>query len=369
MASIDDLKPDQRAALQLLLKQGRTYDEIAQMLRIEPRAVRERARAALDALGPEDAGDLKLDDQDEIADFLLGQQSASKRASTRELLERSAPGRAWARVVAGELRPLAGDNLPEIPAEAAEVDEAFGALQARSDHRERVQKSSKVGGAILLTGLAILVAGALALALGIFGADDADDGAGNARTATTATTAGNPEVEAQINLRAQGGGDQAGVAQIARQSGRRAVALVAQGLPAARENPPRFYAIWLYTSPSKARFLGFPDPQPAQNGRIETGFALPGNAGEFEELVVTRETQQEPRRPGTIVLRGPLEGSPQAAQSGQGAPEGQAAPGARPRPGARPLPRGRPRRKGRPRPRARPRPAAEPPTSTRRRRA
>src|SRR3712207_2880025 len=169
MASIDDLKPDQRAALQLLLKQGRSYDEIAQLLKIEPRAVRERARAALDTLGPEDAGELDLDDQDDIADFLLGQQSASKRAQTRELLERSAAGRAWARVVAGELRPLAGDNLPEIPAEAAEVDEAFGALQARTEHRERTQKSSRVGGVILLAGLGVLVAGVLALALGGFG--------------------------------------------------------------------------------------------------------------------------------------------------------------------------------------------------------
>ena len=320
MARIDDLKPDQRAALQLLLKQGRSYDEIAQLLKIEPRAVRERARAALDALGPEDVDDLDLDDQDEIADFLLGQQSASRRATTRELLERSAPGRAWARVVAGELRAGGqgfGDNLPEIPAEAAEVDEAFGALQARSEHRERVEKSSKVGGAILLTGLAILVAGALALALGLFDGDDEDDGGGTNAAATTtattgtgtgtATTGAQPQIEAQINLRPVGGGDQAGVAQIARQEGQRAVALVAQNLPPARENPPRFYAIWLYSSETKAERLGFPDPQPGEDGRIETGFQLPANAGEFTDLVVTRETEQSPERPGPIVLRGALE--------------------------------------------------------------
>ena len=95
MARIDDLPADQRAALQLLLKQGRSYDEIAQLLRIDESAVRERARAALDALGPEDVDDLELADQDEIADYLLGQQTASQRAEVRRFLEGSAPGRAW----------------------------------------------------------------------------------------------------------------------------------------------------------------------------------------------------------------------------------------------------------------------------------
>src|SRR5688500_16132904 len=102
MSRFDDLKPDQRAALQLLLKQGRSYDEIAEMLRIEPRAVRERARAALDALGPEEVGELELEEQDDVADYLLGQQSASRRATTRALLERSPAARAWARTVSSE---------------------------------------------------------------------------------------------------------------------------------------------------------------------------------------------------------------------------------------------------------------------------
>src|SRR3954471_23850999 len=118
MSRIDELPPDQRAALQLLLRQGRSYDDIASLLRIDPSAVRERARAALDALGPEDVGELPLEDQDHIADYLLGQQSASQRAQTRRLLESSAPARAWARVVSGELRDIAPDSLPEIPAEA-----------------------------------------------------------------------------------------------------------------------------------------------------------------------------------------------------------------------------------------------------------
>lgn len=308
MARIDELPADQRAALQLLLKQGRTYDEIAQLLRIEPSAVRERARTALDTLGPEDVEDLDLDDQDDIADYLLGQQSASQRAHTRELLERSAPGRAWARVVAGELRPLAADNLPEIPSEATEVHEAFGALQARTEHRERVEKSSKLGGALLLGGIAIaLLLGILALT-GAFSGNDKSGSSEAARTTATTptTTSTQPQVEAQVNLTSPSGNTKtAGVAQVARQGKQRAVALVGQGLPEATKN--RFYAIWLYTSPTKAKFLGFPNPQPKKNGRLETGFGLPAEASQYDSLIVTRETQEQPKQPGTIVLRGKLD--------------------------------------------------------------
>ena len=309
MAPLDDLPADQRAALQLLLKQGRSYDDIAQMLRIEPSAVRERARTALDTLGPDDVDGISLAEQDQVADYLLGPQSASQRAETRRFLEGSAPGRAWARVVAGELREVGGDNLPEIPAEAAEVDEAFGALSARKEHRERTERSSKVGGAVLLVGLALaLLLGILALT-GAFDGGGDDDGGGRAETTTAATTGtgGSPEVEAQVNLQPPEGGNSeaAGVAQIARQGGQRAVALVAQGLPAANRN--RFYAIWLTRGEGDPQFLGFPNPQPTQNGRLETGFGLPENASQFEQLVVTRETQEQPRRPGTIVLRGALD--------------------------------------------------------------
>src|SRR5206468_3279744 len=80
-------------------------------------------------LGPRDGAQLAPQRRAEVADYLLAQQSASERAATREFLEGSAAGRAWARVVAGELRPLAGDALPAVPAEGAEVEEAFDAPQ------------------------------------------------------------------------------------------------------------------------------------------------------------------------------------------------------------------------------------------------
>src|SRR5881227_2337773 len=206
MSGIDDLAPDQRAVLQLLLKQGKAYVELAALLRIEPDAVRERAVAALDELGPRDGVQLAPERRGEIADYLLGQQSASERQSTREFLEGSAAGRAWARVVAGELRPVAGDGLPDIPAEGTEVDEAFGALQARDVRRAEVDRKSRLGGAILILG-AVVVAVALIL---VIRGGGGDDNGGNTKSNTTptntsTTAGGQPKVDGQANLKPRSG--------------------------------------------------------------------------------------------------------------------------------------------------------------------
>jgi hypothetical protein len=83
MARFDDLPADQKAVLQLVLRQGRTYEEIAALLKISPDAVRDRALTALDALGPRDLAGLDEDRQDEVGDYLLGQQGASARAASR----------------------------------------------------------------------------------------------------------------------------------------------------------------------------------------------------------------------------------------------------------------------------------------------
>ncbi|MBA3748252.1 MAG: hypothetical protein H0W96_12290, partial [Solirubrobacterales bacterium] len=86
MATVDDLTAPQRATLQLLLKQGKSYDEIAELLKSSSSSVQARAHEAVAALGPEDP-DISADRRSEIADYLLGQQAASQRAATREYLE------------------------------------------------------------------------------------------------------------------------------------------------------------------------------------------------------------------------------------------------------------------------------------------
>src|SRR5437867_1538873 len=58
MSRLDDLPPDQRAALSLLLLQGKNYAEVARLLHIGERAVHDRAHAALAVLAPREAAQL-----------------------------------------------------------------------------------------------------------------------------------------------------------------------------------------------------------------------------------------------------------------------------------------------------------------------
>src|SRR6266516_4574540 len=53
MATFDQLAADQRAIIEIVLKQGRSYEQIGEMLDLPPARVRELAREALDELGRE----------------------------------------------------------------------------------------------------------------------------------------------------------------------------------------------------------------------------------------------------------------------------------------------------------------------------
>src|SRR5437868_3078830 len=115
MASLDTLPPDQKAVLQLVLQRSRSYGEIAQLLKLDTGAVRERAVSALESLGPGTRVDAER--RAEISDYLLGQLPEAAAARARSRIAASAGERAWARVVASELAPLASGPLPEIPLE------------------------------------------------------------------------------------------------------------------------------------------------------------------------------------------------------------------------------------------------------------
>src|SRR5881396_3080498 len=99
--SLDALAPDQRAVIQLVLQQGRSYDELAGLLGISAGAVRDRAVRGLEHLA--DAAGVDAEDRGEIADYLLGQQSGARRRATRSLLASAPAARDWAAAVAGEL--------------------------------------------------------------------------------------------------------------------------------------------------------------------------------------------------------------------------------------------------------------------------
>jgi hypothetical protein len=311
MAPFDALPADQKAVLQLVLRQGRTYDEIARLLKISPEAVRDRALSALDALGPDNLEGLEADRQDDVGDYLLGQQSASERAGTRTFLESSAPARTWARAVGGELRGAGvAAELPEIPADPQEVDEAFGALEARQRARTEQERSSRLGGVLLLGGVGIIVALALLIVFGAFsGGDDksSDSAAVTATTAADTQTTTGAQVEAQINLTRPPGasGKALGVANIVSQDGQRAIAVVGQDLA-----PSGHYVLWLRNG-DKVKFLGFfpvVQGKGKSAGRLQGLVAAPSDLTAYKEMLVTREASSTPKQPTQVVLQGSLTG-------------------------------------------------------------
>ncbi|MCP9489328.1 MAG: hypothetical protein MSC31_05570 [Solirubrobacteraceae bacterium MAG38_C4-C5] len=331
MAGIEQLPPDQRAVLQLLLKQGRSYDDLSSVLRMDAEAVRDRAHLALEALGPDT--DLSEDRLDEVADYLLGQQPASARAQTREYLAGSATGRAWARVVAGELRPVAPEgDLPEIPADGEEVEEAFDALEARRERRQDVERSSKLGGILLLAGLGVALAVVVVLLIG-GGGDDGDGDEGNGGQAPPTQAEEEPQIVAQIELLPPDGGESpVAVAQLLAADQGLSIRIVAQGLEPVDED--RVYALWLLNGEDDAQLLGFPEGQPTEEQPLLAAQdPLPPDVGEFESLVITDEPRTEvaeetPSSPGEIVLEGDLQ---QEQPPGGGGGEEPPAQGEQPR--------------------------------------
>jgi hypothetical protein len=363
MASLETLPPDQRAVLQMVLGRERKYDDIAKMLSIDRAGVRDRALDALDALGP-DTGVPDVRRQ-LITDYLLGQLPARVANQTRERLARSPSERAWARVVASELAPLASGPLPEIPSAPAEPEEAapaepeaeaappaeaeetvpaekeptaargaepVGAAAgaapataerepARAAEAQRAKpraaagapsaparRVSRLGGAILLgVGAAVVIA--VVIIFVVTGSSSKKSAPANATTPTSSTSpAGSSTATpvAQINLLSPRSKSTAGIAEVLKQGNNTAIAIVGQGLPANTKHDA--YAVWLYNSANDAQRLGFVNPGVGKNGRLETTGPLPANASHFKQLLVTIETNTNPKSPGQIILQGNLTG-------------------------------------------------------------
>jgi hypothetical protein len=318
MSRIDALPADQRSVLQLLLKQGKGYDDLSGLLSLPAGEVRSRAYDALDAIGPGSAG-LPSDRRQAIADWLLGQQGPDKASETRAFVSGSPAGRAWASAVADELRPLAGDRLPDVPvdgasesAAAAPAEPPTAAAPPAGDTPFAPAPSagprvSRRGGAILIAAvLAAIVAAVLVIVL--TGNDDENP----KRSAnTTTTTATQPTVKAQVNLTPPKGAPAQkalAIVQIVSSNGQNVVNAVAQGLPTTSKAA---YGIWAYTSPSETRLIGGFNKTDNKGHLVYQG-ALPQDVTDvtrYKEILVTRETSGNPTKPGTIYLRGPMQTS------------------------------------------------------------
>ena len=358
MASLDNLPPDQRAVLDLVLRRGRSYDDIAQLLAIDRAAVRARALAAFDGIGP-DTG-LAPESRALITDYLLGQLPDKVAEQTRDRLAESPYERAWARVLASELSSVASKPLPEIPegtararagatdakTKATPADPATGTkpdaagrpdrdrASGRRIPRPTDRPSSRRGGVIfLLVGTVVVIVVVVVLVAVLSGGKSnnqsstgnaaanaptntssssttAPAGTGTTGTATTTTTTGTtgtstvkPKVIAQVNMNPPSGGAAKGAALIVQEGTATGVIIAASGL---KPNSNNAYAVWLSNTPTDSARVGFVKQKVTSNGKLETGGALPANASHYSKLLLTLETQNAPKTPGPIVLQGTL---------------------------------------------------------------
>ncbi|HUA74145.1 MAG TPA: sigma factor-like helix-turn-helix DNA-binding protein [Solirubrobacteraceae bacterium] len=322
MSRLDDLPPDQRATLSLLLRRGKSYAEVADMLEIEERAVHDRAHAALAVLAAKEARALSAEQRAELGDYLLGQSpGVAERLAARTLLDGSEPARAWAGAVAGELRPLAGTALPEIPngsrPAAAETPPPTASEPASAPARRSPgptpssrtspsrTPSSRVGGALLLAALVagVVVAVVLLTSGGGSSSNSSSTGSSSAAETGTGTQKAQAKEDKRITLTPPNASSRSvGVAEVLSEGSQYAFYLAAQHVPPTK-GKGFFYAVWLYNSPGSYEPLSRA-PEVGANGNFQGGALLPKDAAKYHTMILTRETDPKPTKPGPIVLRG-----------------------------------------------------------------
>ena len=281
MSPLDDLPPDLRATLSLLVDRGKSYAEVADLLGIPESAVRERAHAALDAL-------------------------AGERVAT------AAPARVGA---AGD-EPAASSSLgPDGASLATRAPAPPASPRARRNGDARSTRTalpvSRRGGAIVLASIAAVIVVVVIVAVASGGSSPhkgSTPGAGSSSASThspragTSTASGkSPQVTNQITLTPPEPGSKAiGVVEILSEGSQHAFYIAAEHLPPSQGFN---YVIWLYNSPTSAEAVS-KSPNVGANGRLQGGALLPSNASHFHQILLTRETSERPTTPGPTVLSG-----------------------------------------------------------------
>ena len=315
--------------LELVLRQGRSYGELSELLAIPERDVRERADAGVRALAGEPQAGV---DSGRIADWLLGQQPDREAERTRAAVAGNPLARDWAAAAAEQLRELGG-TVPAVPEsddpaeaprteQAAETPRAAQAAAGAAAPRPRelrdraarapaggVPRSSRLGGAVLIAVLVLVVGGALYL---ILGRGDDDDPQATTPASETAATATPTATGNDIVLEGPGNSKAAGLLRlIRREDGAVQFAIAAQEVPANKGR--EVYAVWFTREGATPRRLGFAQSQVTKEGVLTTGGPQQGDEDEFprwfatyEKVLVTRETDAKAKRPGPPVLEGTL---------------------------------------------------------------
>jgi Sigma-70, region 4 len=315
MSTSDTLAPDQRAVLELVLLQGRSYGELSELLAIPERDVRARADAGLRALAGEPAAGV---DSGRIADWLLGQQPEAAAERTKNAVTRNPAANEWAARAAEHLRELGGTRIPDVATRnGAALPSKRGSSEPATGRRARTApRSSKLGGAALIAALAVVVAVGLILLFTTGGDDEPAPAAQPAPTEQPAEgTTGQTETSGNdVVLTGVGNNAQGLMRLLPNDDGSVQFAIAAQGVPPNRGR--EVYAVWFARENGDARRLGFAQTQVGEEGVLTTGGPQRGDEERFprwfatyDRVLITRETDAGGRRPGRTVLEGTLPGS------------------------------------------------------------
>jgi hypothetical protein len=206
----------------------------------------------------------------------------------------------------GAARPRPVRERAAEPAAAAPEPAAAAASSAGSALPLR---SSRLGGALLIGLLALLVAGVL-----VFFLSRNDSPEQTASATATPTPTATPQVVSETVLKGVGNKAQ-GLMRVFRreQDGKLVFALAADNVP---PNKPReVYAVWFLKQGGAPRNLGFAQTQVGKQGVFTTGGPQQGQENQFaawladyDTVVVARAGAKtaKSKRPGPIVLRGTL---------------------------------------------------------------
>lgn len=344
MITLEQLPPDQRAVLSLLLRQRKRYEEVATVLGISPEAVHDRAHAALAVLAPKQARLVDAAARELIADYLLGQQDDRQAAATKAYLAGSTPAREWARALAVELVKLAAESMPEIPGareqagsdrqrvaappQAPPAPVATGpslAAAMTGEKREAAPHApdavadaasslpiSRRGGAILLAAIVVIAAVVVAIVLSSGGGNQPGSRTGEQASSTKSGAAetgtsgsGKAKLEREAALKAaQPGGSAEGAALIASEGSKRALYLTAKGLAATEGFS---YVVWLLPTTGHPIPFGR-TPSVGAKGTLQAAEILTQDPAKLSGIEITRETNEQPSTPGTVVLKGDFVG-------------------------------------------------------------
>jgi hypothetical protein len=313
MATFDQLSDEQRAIVELVLQQGKDYDELSDMLGIPEARVRELARDALVDLAPVSARGVEQDWRGQLADYVLGQQAGPEATATRGHLRRSEAARSWTRSLLDSLEQLyANGDLPTIPdgergsrraaaaaPRAAEPDEpGRGPLGPGGLSPVRRRRLLAAGAA-----LAVVLVAVLLWPIGLLTGDD--DNGGRAASGDAA--------DSPIST------DRQGSAVIAKQRGETQILVQATGLKPSTDSSA--YQVWLYDSETRRKSLGATATDAQGNlqviGKLPAGYEN-WRYIDVTSVDVTGQGNNQELVDGPSVLRGLLELAEKPVETGTG---------------------------------------------------